>query len=71
MIGNNSCGTHSLLAGKTVDNVSTSCAFCSYDGAQMTVEAVPSDRELDSVIAQGGRRGDILLQAEDHSESIW
>ena len=28
MIGNNSCGTHSLLAGKTVDNIE-SCGSCS------------------------------------------
>ena len=32
MIGNNSCGTHSLLAGKTVDNVIELRIFCSTTG---------------------------------------
>ncbi len=36
MIGNNSCGTHSLLAGKTVDNVLELRILLS-DGTQMTV----------------------------------
>src|ERR1700726_1639873 len=38
MIGNNSCGTHSLLAGKTVDNV-IELRILLYDGTQMTVGA--------------------------------
>ena len=45
MIGNNSCGTHSLLAGKTVDNVEE-LRILLYDGTQMTVGAT-SDAELD------------------------
>lgn len=57
MIGNNSCGTHSLLAGKTVDNVEE-LRILLYDGSQMTVGAT-SDRELDSIVRQGGRRGAI------------
>ena len=58
MIGNNSCGTHSLLAGKTVDNV-IELRILLYDGTQMTVGAISSEDELDSIIAQGGRRGEI------------
>ncbi len=38
MIGNNSCGTHSLLAGKTVDNVEELRVLL-YDGTQLTVGA--------------------------------
>ncbi len=38
MIGNNSCGTHSLLGGKTVDNVEE-LRILLYDGTQMTVGA--------------------------------
>jgi FAD/FMN-containing dehydrogenase/Fe-S oxidoreductase len=57
MIGNNSCGTHSLLAGKTVDNVEE-LRILLYDGTQMTVGATP-DGELDSIVRQGGRRGGI------------
>ncbi len=58
MIGNNSCGTHSLLAGKTVDNV-IELRILLYDGTQMTVGAIEGEAELDSIIAEGGRRGAI------------
>ena len=58
MIGNNSCGTHSLLAGKTVDNVE-GLRILLYDGTQMAVDATAGDGELDSIIAEGGRRGAI------------
>jgi FAD/FMN-containing dehydrogenase/Fe-S oxidoreductase len=57
MIGNNSCGTHSLLGGKTVDNLEE-LSILLYDGTTMTV-GVTSDAELDSIIQQGGRRGEI------------
>src|SRR6266853_338909 len=57
MIGNNSCGTHSLLGGKTVDNIEE-LRILLYDGTQMTVRAT-SETELAEVIAQGGRRGEI------------
>jgi FAD/FMN-containing dehydrogenase/Fe-S oxidoreductase len=58
MIGNNSCGTHSLLAGKTVDNV-IELRILLYDGTQMTVGATAGESDLDSIIAQGGRRAEI------------
>ena len=57
MIGNNSCGTHSLLGGKTVDNVEE-LRILLYDGSQMTVGAA-SEAEVASIITQGGRRGEI------------
>ncbi len=60
MIGNNSCGTHSLLGGKTVDNVEE-LRILLYDGSQMTVGAT-SDRELNLIINQGGRRGEIYTK---------
>ena len=44
MIGNNSCGTHSLLGGKTVDNVEE-LRILLYDGTQMTVGAATSVQE--------------------------
>src|ERR1700731_4262548 len=47
MIGNNSCGTHSLLGGKTVDNVEE-LRILLYDGSQMTVGPT-SNSELDSI----------------------
>jgi FAD/FMN-containing dehydrogenase/Fe-S oxidoreductase len=53
MIGNNSCGTHSLLAGKTVDNVEELHVLL-YDGTELTVGAT-SDAEFDAIARQGGR----------------
>ncbi len=64
MIGNNSCGTHSLLAGKTVDNV-IELRILLYDGTQMTVGAISGEDELNSIIAQGGRRGAIHSKLRD------
>src|SRR6266851_4466383 len=56
MIGDNSCGTHSLLGGKTVDNVEE-LTILLYDGTQMKVSAT-SEAELDSIVRAGGRRGE-------------
>jgi FAD/FMN-containing dehydrogenase/Fe-S oxidoreductase len=72
MIGNNSCGTHSLLGGKTVDNVEE-LRILLYDGSQMTVGPT-SNSDLDSILSQGGRRGEIYatLRAirDQHAELI-
>src|SRR5207248_2427571 len=57
MIGNNSCGVHSLTGGNTVDNVE-SLDILTYDGLRMRVGATP-DAELEAIIAAGGRRGEI------------
>ncbi len=48
---------HSLLGGKTVDNVEE-LRILLYDGSQMTVGAT-SESHLGAIIAQGGRRGEI------------
>ena len=55
MIGNNSCGTHSLLGGKTVDNVEE-LRILLYDGTLMTVGET-SEAELKNIVKQGWRRG--------------
>jgi FAD/FMN-containing dehydrogenase/Fe-S oxidoreductase len=57
MIGNNSCGVHALMGGKTVDNIH-SLDIVLYDGTRMTVGATSED-ELNAIIAAGGRRGEI------------
>jgi FAD/FMN-containing dehydrogenase/Fe-S oxidoreductase len=57
MIGNNSCGVHALMGGKTVDNIE-SLDILLYDGTQMTVGAT-TESELQTIIAGGGRRGQI------------
>ncbi len=57
MIGNNSCGVHTVMGGKTSDNVEE-LDIVTYDGVRMTVGET-SERELDAIIRQGGRRGEI------------
>jgi FAD/FMN-containing dehydrogenase/Fe-S oxidoreductase len=57
MIGNDSCGVHSVMAGKTVDNVEE-LEILTYDGLRMRVGRT-SEPELARIIAAGGRRGEI------------
>ena len=57
MIGNNSCGVHSVMAGKTDDNIEE-LEILTYDGLRMKVGQT-SDTELEKIIAEGGRRGEI------------
>src|SRR5262249_45225103 len=57
MIGNNSCGVHSVMGGKTDENIE-SMEILTYDGLRMEVGAT-SDDELAAIIAGGGRRGEI------------
>jgi len=57
MIGNNSCGVHALMGGKTVDNI-VSLDLLLYDGTKMRVGAT-DDATLDDVIDGGGRIGEI------------
>src|SRR4051812_43449918 len=56
-IGNNSCGTHSIMGGRTADNV-IELDVLTYDGARMRVGQTPED-ELERIIGEGGRRGEI------------
>ncbi len=63
MLGNNSCGTHSLLAAKfglglrTSDNTH-SLEILTYDGVRMRVGKTPPDA-MEEAIRQGGRCGEI------------
>src|SRR5438270_3213825 len=57
MIGNNSCGVHSVMAGRTADNVAW-LDVLTYDGLRLKVGPT-SDDELASIIAAGGRCGEI------------
>jgi len=72
MIGNNSCGTHSLLAGKTVDNVEELHVLL-YDGTELTVGPA-SDSEFGTIVAAGGRRAEIYAAlraiATTHADRI-
>jgi FAD/FMN-containing dehydrogenase/Fe-S oxidoreductase len=57
MIGNNSCGTHSLLGGKTVENVEE-LKILLYDGTLLTVGST-DDAEFARILASGGRPAQI------------
>ncbi|MGC2818662.1 MAG: FAD-binding oxidoreductase, partial [Candidatus Sulfotelmatobacter sp.] len=60
MIGNNSCGVHSVMAGKTDDNVEE-LEILTYDGVRMKVGAT-SNAELGTILQQGGRRAEIYTK---------
>ena len=57
MIGNNSCGTHSVMAGKTEENI-LELEVLTYDGLRMRVGPT-TDQERERIIGTGGRRGEI------------
>jgi len=57
MIGNNSCGTHSVMAGKTEENV-LELDILTYDGLRMRVGAT-GDEEYQRILGAGGRRAEI------------
>lgn len=57
MLGNNSCGIHSVMAGRTADNVHE-LEILTYDGLRLRVGPT-TEEELARIIAEGGRRGQI------------
>lgn len=63
MIGNNSCGIHSVMAGRTSDNVQE-LEIVTYRGDRMRVGHT-SEEELQSIIAAGGPRGEIYRKLRD------
>lgn len=63
MIGNNSCGVHSMMAGRTVDNV-LELEVLTYDGLRLHVGPT-SDAELEQIIHEGGHRGQIYARLRD------
>src|SRR6266699_2985158 len=60
MIGNNSCGVHSVMSGKTDDNVEE-LEILTYDGLRMRA-CRTSDEDLERIIQEGGRRGQIYAR---------
>ena len=57
MIGNNSCGAHSVMSGKTVENVEA-LEVLTYDGAQFWTGPT-SDGAYEQIVAAGGRQAEI------------
>ena len=63
MIGNNSCGIHSVMGGRTSDNIEE-LDILTYDGLQMRVG--PTDAsQLQRIIQEGGRRADIYQRLDE------
>jgi FAD/FMN-containing dehydrogenase len=60
MIGNNSCGVHSVMAGRTEDNVEE-LDILTYGGYRLTVGRT-SEHELESIMRKGGRRAEIYAK---------
>ena len=67
MIGNNSCGVHALMGGKTVDNIH-SLDLLLYDGTRLTVGPT-SAAELTQLITAGSRTGEIYATLQQISTS--
>jgi len=63
MIGNNSCGVHSVMGGKTVDNIEE-LDILTYDGLRLRVGRT-NDDEIGRIVGEGGRRGDIYRRLRD------
>jgi len=60
MIGNNSCGAHSVMAGKTVENIEA-LEVLTYDGARFWCGPT-AESELEAIVRRGGRQGEIYEQ---------
>ncbi|TFV91522.1 FAD-binding oxidoreductase [Oxalobacteraceae bacterium OM1] len=60
MIGNNSCGPHSVMGGKTSENV-IELDVLTYDGVRMTVGAT-SETQLRALANRDDRQGDIYAR---------
>ncbi len=63
MVGNNSCGMHAQMAGKTTENIER-LEILTYDGLRMWVGKT-SDQELDGFIREGGRKGEIYRKLRE------
>ncbi|HEX2934783.1 MAG TPA: FAD-binding and (Fe-S)-binding domain-containing protein [Bacteroidales bacterium] len=77
MLGNNSCGVHSVMAanygyGARMSDNTHALKILTYDGAIMEVGPT-TERELDHIIAQGGAKGEIyrkLKHLRDKHEKV-
>jgi FAD/FMN-containing dehydrogenase/Fe-S oxidoreductase len=63
MIGNNSCGVHSVMAGKVEENVE-SMTVLTYRGLELEVSAT-SEGEFDAIVGAGGERAAIYSRLKD------
>src|SRR5438270_1100801 len=72
MIGDNSCGVHSVMAGRTDDNIEA-LDILTYDGIRMKVGATSGD-ELERTVREPGPRAEIYSKlkalAAAHAEQV-
>ncbi len=66
MIGNNSCGAHAQMAGKTEENIEA-LEVLLYDGTRMNVGWM-NQEEMERCIREGGRIGDIYRNLKSMRE---
>ncbi|MGH9856308.1 MAG: FAD-binding oxidoreductase, partial [Acidobacteriota bacterium] len=66
MIGNDSCGVHSVYAGKTVDNVDE-LEILTYRGDRMTV-GLAGEKELQKIFQERTPRGEIYRKLKSLSD---
>ncbi len=64
MIGNNSCGTHSIIAGVTADNIEALDVVL-YDGTRLLLPSAVREEDLQRTIAAGGRVGEIYASLRE------
>jgi FAD/FMN-containing dehydrogenase/Fe-S oxidoreductase len=62
MIGNNSCGVHSVMSGRTADNV-LELDVLTHDGLRLRVGPT-SEEQLRAILTQGGRRAEIYRKLD-------
>ncbi|MGE0472017.1 MAG: FAD-binding and (Fe-S)-binding domain-containing protein [Nitrospirales bacterium] len=62
MIGNNSCGVHALMGGKTMENIEE-LDILTYDGLRMRV-GTTSEEEAARIIARGDRQGKVYAKLQ-------
>src|SRR5215212_4609849 len=72
MLGNNACGAHAQMAGRTAENIHE-LEILTYDGLRMRVGPT-SDEELERIVAGGGRRAEIYQRLrklrDDYADEI-
>ena len=65
MIGNNSCGAHSVMAGKTVENIER-LEVLTYDGARFWCGPTDSS-EFARILSAGGEQAEIYRKLKASS----
>ena len=64
MIGNDSCGMHAQMAGRTSQNIEA-LEILTYDGTRMHVKNHYTDAEIEALVQAGGRPGAIFAKLRD------